>query len=402
MQTTMPDKTSAIGYSHQEIEDRFSKLRSTPWYSRDIFDRFLFSIFRGNPQTLDDALECAFYGPPQYYLLDRIGRGAFKVTYRAVSSVGKDQEDFVLVAVKVLHPTPKGEDILGEQPLSQVLIRQSRTQDIPTDPHLCRVLGVYSAPHKEDPKKDLLYIVEQFCPGGRIDTLYPQLKDFGNNPNYRAEIDLPKATDLIIQVASGLLALHSWENPFRTVNGPTAKKSGSFNIGIPHGDLKPANMLVDSKGKIKLTDYEVTHQRSLRKGALNFGYPMTTAPELLCTDEPSTFEGDAFSLGVNFFRMITGNYPVPVDRTLSEEGWTEMQFEVRQKRYDKPMKESYQRITQDELRQSLKQQLQAFPELVFQIIGSLMNKEPEERIAIRKAITQLKRLKSQLSKSENL
>ena len=63
--------------------------------------------------------------------------------------------------------------------------------------------------------------------------------------------------------------------------------------GISHGDLSPANVLIDKKGRVQLIDFG---KGNYQDGAV-FSTGPFTAPELLKGGRPS-FESDLFSLGV--------------------------------------------------------------------------------------------------------
>ncbi len=82
--------------------------------------------------------------------------------------------------------------------------------------------------------------------------------------------------------------------------------------GVVHGDLKPANVLVDAGGALRLTDFGIS--RRLRDIAADdsrraSGTPHYMAPEQFRGDAPS-IAADLYALGVILAELITGRPPV--------------------------------------------------------------------------------------------
>lgn len=88
--------------------------------------------------------------------------------------------------------------------------------------------------------------------------------------------------------------------------------------GLVHLDVTPANILLDGRGRAKLTDFGEAAE--LRSGLVyqGQGTPGYVAPE---QDDPRAFRtvgptADIYSLGVVLFEMLAGRRPDP------EEGWS--------------------------------------------------------------------------------
>lgn len=88
--------------------------------------------------------------------------------------------------------------------------------------------------------------------------------------------------------------------------------------GFSHGDLKPANAIVDERGCLKLID--LANGRRWSEDALYLrpepdrilsGTLEYLAPESLSREPSSALARDIYSLGVIFFRMLTGVFPFP-------------------------------------------------------------------------------------------
>ncbi|MGH9462427.1 MAG: serine/threonine-protein kinase, partial [Vicinamibacteria bacterium] len=81
--------------------------------------------------------------------------------------------------------------------------------------------------------------------------------------------------------------------------------------GLIHGDVKAANVMRESGGRVVLMDFSTS--RAARTGDGSPGRPVGTplymAPELFRGDKASV-RSDVYSLGVLLYYMVTGTYPV--------------------------------------------------------------------------------------------
>ena len=80
-------------------------------------------------------------------------------------------------------------------------------------------------------------------------------------------------------------------------------------MGIAHGDLKPANVIVDGAGRPHVIDFglaRLPHDREARGGV---GTPAFMAPELLKGKEPSV-AADVYALGATLWALLTGAPPL--------------------------------------------------------------------------------------------
>lgn len=132
--------------------------------------------------------------------------------------------------------------------------------------------------------RHFVYIVTEYIEG---QTLTQWMID---NP----EPSLEQARGIIEQIARGLRALHRLE--------------------MLHQDLRPANVMIDSSGTVKLIDFGATHVAGVQEmtsGASHLsilGTAQYTAPEYFLS-EPATERSDAFSLAVITYQMLTGQLP---------------------------------------------------------------------------------------------
>lgn len=133
-------------------------------------------------------------------------------------------------------------------------------------------------------KRNYLYIVTEFIEG---QTLSQWMID---NPNP----DLETVRDIIEQIAKGLRAFHRLE--------------------MLHQDLRPANIMIDQGGTVKIIDFGSTRVAGIVEIARPEDEPQIlgtaayTAPEYFIGDR-ATSRSDQFSLALIAYQMLSGRLP---------------------------------------------------------------------------------------------
>jgi serine/threonine protein phosphatase PrpC len=133
-------------------------------------------------------------------------------------------------------------------------------------------------------RRNYLYVVTEYIDG---QTLHQWMID---NPRP----DLETVRGIVEQIARGLQAFHRME--------------------MIHQDLRPANIMIDRNGTVKIIDFGSTRVRGVVEAAPTpdrddiLGTAQYTAPEYFL-GEAGTPRSDLFSLGVIAYQMLTGRLP---------------------------------------------------------------------------------------------
>ncbi|KAM0825250.1 hypothetical protein ACQ4PT_069671 [Festuca glaucescens] len=203
----------------------------------------------------------------------KIGRGGFGPVYR-----GYLTEEDRHVAIKVLSQE------LSVQGLKEFLAEVTIMSQI-RHRNIVRLVG-WCGRRRE------LALVYELVPGGSLDThLY--------NPD--RNLTWPERYKIALQLGSALRYLHT-----------------DCDQCVVHGDIKPANVMLDASGNAKLGDFGLA--RLVNHGA----EPQTTQvvagtvgyidPEFVSSRRPSA-ESDVYSFGVVLLEIACGRRPTPSRRS---------------------------------------------------------------------------------------
>jgi HEAT repeat protein len=207
-----------------------------------------------------------------YEVLGVIGRGGMGVVLKAFDPALRR-----MVAIKVLAP-----QWAAHAEARKRFEREARAAALVRHENVVAIHAVEEA-------DGLPYLVMEFVPGGSLQRLLD-----GSGP-------LPLKDILYIgaQVAAGLAAAHAQD--------------------LIHRDVKPANILLDAAGNVRLTDFGLARavdDTSLTQTGVIAGTPQYMAPEQ-ARGARLDHRADLFSLGSVLYAMCTGRPPFRAPTTMA-------------------------------------------------------------------------------------
>ena len=205
----------------------------------------------------------------KYRIIGTLGRGATGIVYKAVDeSLGRE------VAVKILNPSFADSRTL-ERFRAEAAVLASLNH-----PGIATIHELFTSPTE-------LLMVMELVRGETLEQLCDRL----------GPLPLDRAAYLIDQILSALEHAH--------------------RAGVVHRDLKPANVMLTELG-IKIMDFGVAHARrdahSASEGYI-VGTPAYMAPEQALGEDVGE-AADVYSVGVMFYRVLTGALPFDADTPL--------------------------------------------------------------------------------------
>ncbi len=201
----------------------------------------------------------------RYRIVDELGRGAMGAVYRALDPL-IDRE----VAIKTLLPDLPAE-VMAE--VRERFIREARSAGRLSHPNIVTIFDVGE-------QDGVAYIAMELLKGHSLLQVlkHPQRLAFNTIAN------------VIAQVADAL--------------------DMAQQHNIVHRDVKPANIMVDHAGRVKLTDFGVAYvpASTITGNGTALGSPRYMSPEQV-TGAPIDPRSDIFSLGVVLYELLTKRTP---------------------------------------------------------------------------------------------
>jgi len=211
-----------------------------------------------------DSIEVGGFTPgavigERYRIIGLLGRGGMGEVYRA--------DDLKLGQPVALKFLPKA---LSEDPLRlERFYAEVRIARHVSHPNVCRVYDIADLDGQH-------YLSMEYVDGEDLASL---LKRIGHLPN-------DKALEIARQLCAGLAAAH--------------------DKGVLHRDLKPSNVMIDGRGRARITDFglAVSADEAVAGGEIS-GTPAYMAPEQLA-GKGASVRSDIYALGLVLYEVYTG------------------------------------------------------------------------------------------------
>ncbi len=272
---------------------------------------------QGSTETATQSEMPAFQPPsveelaklfPQLEIIALIGKGGMGAVYKA-RQPGLDR----LVALKILPP-----QIATGPGFTERFNREARALARLSHPNIVAVheFGQVRIPRREEaaggtaqseaiPKEDQKEAATPTPPppvGGSEGEVLPYfIMEFVDGLNLRqleraGKLTPREALQIVPQICEALQFAH--------------------DEGVVHRDVKPENILVDKKGRVKIADFGIAKiigraaEPALTETRGVIGTPQYMAPEQVERPQQVDHRADIFSLGVVFYEMLTGELPL--------------------------------------------------------------------------------------------
>jgi serine/threonine-protein kinase len=201
-----------------------------------------------------------------YDIVSELGRGGMGVVYK-----GHESSLNRYVAIKVL-----ADSLAHDEAVKERFLREARSMAALNDPHIIQIYFIGD-------DEGQTYFVMEFVEG---ESLGSMLKREG-------KLSVEQSAKVIHQTALGLSTAH--------------------DRGVVHRDIKPGNLMINSRGAVKIADFGIAlsnHDLSKKLTTTGefVGTPGYLSPEV-CLGKPVDQRSDIFSLGIVMFEMLTGRMP---------------------------------------------------------------------------------------------
>jgi tRNA A-37 threonylcarbamoyl transferase component Bud32 len=207
---------------------------------------------------------------PQLDIIELLGQGGMGAVYKA-----RQKQLERLVALKILPPEVGRTEAFAER-----FAREARSLAKLSHP---RIVAIYDFGHTEE---GLYYFIMEFIDGTDLRRMIQSGK-----------LSPDEALAIVPQVCEALQFAHE--------------------EGIVHRDVKPENILLDKKGRVKIADFGLAKlldrpatAYTLTQAGQRMGTPHYMAPEQIEHPGQVDHRADIYSLGVVFYEMLTGELPL--------------------------------------------------------------------------------------------
>ncbi len=201
----------------------------------------------------------------RYKLIDELARGSFATVY-----IARDIKSNRIYAVKVMHLefSDDGELLARFQREAHILLHLS-------DPHIVQIFDYGD-------ENDMHYIVMDYIDGQNL-----KYQTLTSGP-----MDPLRALNYARQIAEGL--------------------DTAYKHGVVHRDIKPQNIVINSKDVVKITDFGLSRSRetvTLTQSNVFMGTAYYIPPEQAESGRSADTRSVLYSVAAVLFEMLTGRPP---------------------------------------------------------------------------------------------
>ena len=199
----------------------------------------------------------------RYELREKLGSGGVSTVYRAWDMVRREE-----LAVKVIHPHLVEDELIVQRFKQEIAITRKISH-----PGIVRYYEMLES-------DEGAYLTLEYLSGG----------DVKMHLRERGPMSVAETLRMGGEMLQALQAAHE--------------------LGVIHCDIKPHNILLDSEGHIRITDFGFARSSlsldMTERG--NVGTPDYAAPEIALGEFPDA-RSDLYSCGVTLFEMLSGRLP---------------------------------------------------------------------------------------------
>lgn len=220
----------------------------------------------GQIATKGDGFVAGTVLASRYRILGLLGRGGMGEVYKA--------DDIKLSQTVALKFLP---DRLERDPAAlERFHAEVRTARQVSHPNVCRVFDIGEIDGRH-------FLSMEFIDGDDLSSLLRRV----------GRLSSERAVEIARQLCVGLAAIH--------------------NAGILHRDFKPANVIIDGKGRVRITDFGIAGIESeVANDRLRVGTPAYMSPEQIAGKDVSA-KSDIYALGLVFYEIFTGKQAFTAD-----------------------------------------------------------------------------------------
>ena len=204
----------------------------------------------------------------KFEVVSKLGEGGMGAVYKAHDpAIDRD------VAIKVLGPR-----LAANEAAVKRFEAEGRAAGKVAHPN---VVAVHEVGRLED--GGLPFLVMEFVRGGCVEDLIEGGKT----------VPPVRAVEIVADACAGLAAAHQ--------------------VGLIHRDVKPANLMLETDGSVKVADFGLARQTKsgdprLTQAARIVGTPHFMSPEQ-CSGQEVDARADVYSLGATFYALLRGQSP---------------------------------------------------------------------------------------------